>query len=97
MEANMKVRVIGLPRPQDAEPYRQLWLGMELTVIEPDPDNHTASIPNNLYWVDYEEVICQIAEKNKAYAAFFQRMRDSSGGSMAHGLIIDRELCEVIA
>lgn len=88
-----KVRIVGLPRRGDPAPQRQLWLGMELSVIPHEPED----TEGNLIWVDYEEVIRAIEAKGDiGYANFFKQLRRTPGGSQAPGLLVERAVCEEI-
>jgi hypothetical protein len=92
-----QVLVVGLPRKQDPEPQRLQWLGMTLTVVEPDPTEPMETISDEYLWVNYEEVIEQLAEKgDEEYAQFFRHLRQSPGGRQAPGLLIERALVEFI-
>lgn len=91
----MKVRIIGLPREDDPELQRQLWLGMELTIVE-DTDASSSS-SGEYYWVHQGDVIRQIEEKgDKDYADFFRRLWESPGGRFAPGFLVEKQCCEIV-
>lgn len=95
-----RVRVIRSPREGDPEPQRQLWVGMEFTVVEPDPGESMEVVSGRYIWVDYNDVIAQIeARGDKPYAEFFRQLRQKpcGGASFAPGLLIEMAACEVIA
>ena len=85
-----------MPRSGDPEEQRKLWIGMELTVIEPEDPNDRGD--RYYLWVDYEEVIRELeARGDPTYADFFRKMRETQGGRFAPGVLLEKGICQLIA
>ncbi|HUX80925.1 MAG TPA: hypothetical protein VMV38_01225 [Candidatus Paceibacterota bacterium] len=91
-----RVRIIGLPRPNDPPEKRKLWLGMEFSVIEPPPAlRHVLSDTHLL--VSFDEVLTLFYAKGEGvYAMFLLEMRKISKRKSVPGLLISKAVCKFL-
>ena len=95
--ASRKVLVIAPPRPNDPMEKRVVWVGLVLSVVEPNPGEWN-EVSDRYLWVDFDDTIRQIRARGEIrYANFLRECRKFPERRIAPGLLIERSVCTFVS
>ena len=91
-----RICIIGLPRPNELDSQRKLWVGMNLSVVA-HPPHVQKEILDRYVSVDFDEVLAQFSARGEmVYVKFLRETHESCGRRVARSFLIEKSVCKFL-